>query len=219
MRSVAQDLSVAYPCEVVKFDPETQLVDVRVDFSHVLNLDVLQQVKGFQAQSIDDKAGISQVALEPDIMVNILVSFEGQGRKNGGYITFPIAEGDKGYVTVFDRSVDRWMSAGQGGDPAFSHTHNRIDGVFKPVRDISRAIPNFDGAAAVIEHACIKLGMDATEAAVLGDILNEYIDDLKFYLDAHTHPAPGGATSAPTNPSPTIPDFLSDQVKISKGPQ
>lgn len=206
VRKTKLEVNVAYPCEVTKFDPTTQLVEVRVDFSHVL--------------SNDD----SEVTLEPEILVNMLVSFEGQARVGGGYLTFPIAAGDKGYVTVFDRSVERWTTRGEGGDPQFRHTHSRVDGVFKPVRDVSRAIPNFDGAAAVLEHSCIKLGMGADEAAVLGDILRSYLGDLKSYIDLHIHMAPSGVTGPPIAldppnppapaPSPLIPNFLSGKVKI-----
>jgi hypothetical protein len=58
----------------------------------------------------------------------------------------------------------------------------------------------------------------ATEPAVLGDTLNEYLKSaragLKVWLDTHTHPAPGGATSAPTTRSPDVPDVRAQKVVV-----
>jgi len=201
VRKTKLELNVAYPCEVTAFDPTTQLVNVVVDFSHVLSSDDVEQ------------------PLEPETLENILVSFEGQARPSGGYLTFPIAAGDKGYVTVFDRSVDRWIDTGIGGDPQLRHTHSRIDGVFKPLRDLTRSIPSFDEAAAVLEHSCIKLGMGATEAAVLGDIMKAWADSFVTWASTHTHtyspgPSPPAPTTPPLSSPPSTTSFLSSKVKI-----
>ena len=200
VRKTKLETYVAYPCTVTKFDATTQTVEVEVAFSHVLANEA------------------SEDTLPAETIPNISVAFEGEGRTDGGYLTFPITPGDKGYVVVFDRSIDRWRQRGEGGDPLLRRAHNRIDGVFRPgLRDLSRVLANFDATAAVIEHTCIKLGADANEAAVLGDTLKTFIDSFRGWAAAHTHPAPGGATSAPTTLPPTVPDFLSDKVKIDAG--
>ena len=149
LRSNSLDISVAFPGTVKKFDSVTNLLDVEVDFSDVLQLDMGEQV------------------LTANILTNILLSNPGEGKSGGGYLTFPVNVGDKGHVTVFDRSVDRWIERGEGGDPQFRHTHNRIDGVFTPgLRDKSRAIGvDYDQTAAVLEHDSVKLGALAVLAA------------------------------------------------------
>lgn len=141
--------STAFPATVKSFDSITNLLDVEADFSDVLQLDMGEEV------------------LDANILTNILLSIPGQGSSGGGYLSFPVNVGDKGHVTVFDRSVDRWIERGEGGDPQFRHTHNRIDGVFTPgLRDKSRAIgPTYDSTAAVLEHDSIKLGALAVLAA------------------------------------------------------
>lgn len=152
IRSNNLEKSVAYPATVTGFDLETNLLEVEADFSDVLQLDEGVRV------------------LDANILPNILLSVPGSS--SGGYLTFPITVGDKGFVTVFDRSVDRWIERGEGGDPQFNHTHSRIDGVFIPnLRDKSRAIGfDYDQTAAVLESDIIKLGVNAVQAAArVGD--------------------------------------------------
>jgi hypothetical protein len=64
---------------------------------------------------------------------------------------------------------------------------------------------------------------DADKSYVRGEDLKRYLDDLKKWLDQHTHKDvyPGTGTSGPPaagitgtqNPSPNIPDILSDRIK------
>ncbi len=198
-RKTRLETNVAYPCTVKSFDATSQLVTVTVDFADVLGNDS------------------GELVLEPDEIPNLLLSTPGQGDASGGYLTFPVQPGNKGHVTVFDRSIDRWRARGEAGDPRLRHTHNRIDGVFTPgLRDKSRAIPNFDQAAAVLEHTMIKLGANATEAAVLGDTLTNWMGQVTQFLATHVHPGvmPGGASTSPVNAAPTQPVVTSTKVKV-----
>jgi len=206
-RSIELGLSVSFVATVTKFDDTTQLLEVTPDFYDVIRT--------------DDNVSVQ----DPFPFPNLLISFEGQGRVGGGYLSFPVSPGDKGYVTVSDRSLDLWIEDGKGRDPGLNHTHQRIDGIFKPIRDKTRAIPNFDQTAAVLEHMCIKLGANATEAAVLGDTMRAWADNLVSWAGTHTHLVPGvtvgmGSTTSntPTNPPPSTTNFLSDKVKIDRGP-
>ena len=203
-RRSAMEISVAYPAEVVSFDPDTQLASVRCDFSHVFRDDGGEQV------------------LSPEVLPNIMVAFEGatplpQFEWEGGYLSFPVPRGSKGWVTVFDRSVERWTSTGDGGDPGSARAHARIDGVFKPgLRDVTRAIPNFDNFAAVLESQLIKIGAGATEAAVLGSTMRQWAIELTNFITAHTHSGvqPGAGVSGTSGLAPTVPNFLSTKVRI-----
>ena len=188
--------SVAYPCSIVSFDATNQLAEVEVAFA-----DVVQNDDGDRA-------------LAPMRVPNILVAFEGQSESGGGFLTFPVLPGQRGYVTVFDRSIDRWRLRGEAGDPTMRHTHQRIDGVYKSgLRDKSRTIPNFDQTAAVLEHTMIKLGASAAEAAVLGTTMKAWADSFVAWGTTHVHPFIGlpsggtGSTSVPLNSAPTTTNF------------
>lgn len=161
------DMSVAFPGTVTDFDTVTNLLHVEIDFSDILQLSIGEQI------------------LDAKVLPNILLSIPGEGKSGGGYLTFPVSIGDKGHVTVFDRSVDRWIERGEGGDPEFRHTHNRIDGVFTPgLRDKSRAIGvDYDQSAAVLEHDLIRLGKNsALGAARKTDTTSADVDMLVWIL-------------------------------------
>lgn len=198
-RKVKLETNVAYPCTVKSFDSTSQLVTVTVDFADILADDAFE------------------TELPVDEIPNLLVSFPGQGDSSGGYLTFPVLPGHKGHVTVFDRSIDRWRARGEAGDPRLRHTHNRIDGVFTPgLRDKSRAIQSFDQVAAVLEHTMIKLGADATEAAVLGNTLTQWMGQVTQFLATHVHPGvqPGAGSTGPVGAAPTQPTVTSTKVFI-----
>ena len=198
MRATKLEIGVAFPCTVKSFNPETQLVDVEGDF-----LTVLQNIAGVQVQ-------------DPEVLPHMLVAFEGQGRLDGGYLTFPIQPGDKGYITVTDRSLENWIQDGLPRDPEYRHTHSKIDGIFKPLRDISRAIPSFDSVAAVLESTFIKLGANATEAAAFGTALQSWANAITTTYNLHTHLDPlSGSTGVPSDLFPTpVPTLASTKVKV-----
>lgn len=218
-RSLMLDLSVAFPATVSEVQDGGAKVKIIPDLS-----DAIYSDEGvFNVDSLEI----------PDIPVYN----PGEGKSDGGYLRFPVSVGDKGMVIVSDRSLDGWYEGGIPNVPQAAHTHKRIDGVFWPgLRDRSRVQANLDQSAAVLQHACIKLGESATEAAVLGDLLNTFVTNVKSWLDTHAHPInpatvfavvplPTGAVLAPVQgttdppavPSPVVTDFLSNQVKIGDG--
>ncbi len=218
-RSLMLDLSVAFPATVSELQDGGAKVKIIPDLK-----DAIYSDEGvFNVDSLEI----------PDIPVYN----PGEGKSDGGYLRFPVSVGDKGMVIVSDRSLDGWYEGGVPNVPQAAHTHKRIDGVFWPgLRDRSRVQANLDQSACVLQHECLKLGEGATEAAVLGDVLNTFITNLKIWADTHTHvlsplsvfavvPLPTGAVLAPvegtSNPaaptSPVVTDFLSNQVKIGNG--
>lgn len=70
----------------------------------------------------------------------------------------------------------------------------------------------------------VKLGgTDALEPAVLGDTLDRFLNQVKTWLDSHTHiltiaamaGAGGTGTAAPPTPSsPSVPDIKADEVEL-----
>ena len=205
-RDLSLELSVCFPATVSQVLDSGARVKVVPDHKPVLFTDDGEQV--LEALEIPD----------------IPVWTYGQGATGGGYLQFPVRIGDKGWVHVSDRSLDGWYENGLSAPAAGYHTHSPIDGHFVPgARDKTRALAQ-DDFAAVLEHTLIKIGVDAAEAAVLGDTLDAYLNSLKLHIDGHVHLATGqpALTSPPVqklapgtpDPSPTVPDILSDKVKI-----
>lgn len=65
--------------------------------------------------------------------------------------------------------------------------------------------------------ALLKLGLEATEAAVLGDELFAYLESVVLWADTHTHTSsiPGSPTSPPNAPAPPVlPTILSETVTV-----
>jgi len=60
----------------------------------------------------------------------------------------------------------------------------------------------------------VLIGEGATESMVHGDVLDTYIDNVKTWLDGLVLPVAGASAGPPEEPSPTVPDFLSDDNKV-----
>jgi len=58
----------------------------------------------------------------------------------------------------------------------------------------------------------INLGTAPSFAFVLGEVLKQYLDNLKTWLDAHTHPTGVGPSGPPSTPSSPVPDILSKVI-------
>lgn len=227
------------PESALSFDTKnSKLADLVRAASRDLSLEMSVCFPATVSEVLDDGARVKVVPdIKPSLFTDdgeqVLESLEipdipvwtyGQGRKGGGYLQFPVQVGDKGWVHVSDRSLDGWHENGLPAPAAGYHTHNPIDGHFVPgARDKTRALAQ-DNFAAVLEHTLIKIGVDAAEAAVLGDTLDAYLDSLKLHIDTHVHLATGAPgittppvkSSAPTvpDPAPTVPNILSTKVKI-----
>ena len=145
-RGTMLDLRVFFPATVSEILDNGARVNVTADIK-----DVLATERG-------------ELDVEPIEIPALPVWSAGQGRIGGGYLQFPIAIGDKGWVMVNDRSIDGWYTNGLPAKPSAHHTHNMVDGVFMPgARDSTRALAG-DQLSAVLEHSLIKIG----EGAALG---------------------------------------------------
>lgn len=211
-RATELGLEVSFPCTVEAFDPDAMKVDITRDF-------IRDRYTG--APYDTDRT----TPVESLTMKGVRIHHDGEGRPGGGYLTFPIKVGDKGRFVIQDRYTGTWGSTGTPAVPALKHTHKAPDGFFIPgLRDDSRKIPSFDNVAAVLEATMIKLGANATEAAVLGVTMKAWADSLVSWATAHTHTyvtSPGvltltsnPATLVIPDPAPITTDFLSTKVKI-----
>jgi hypothetical protein len=195
-RDLSLELSVCFPATVSEVLDNGARVKVVPDHKPVLFTDDGEQV------------------LEPLEIPDIPVWTYGQGEVDGGYLQFPVRVGAKGWVHVSDRSLDGWYENGLSAPAAGYHTHSPIDGHFVPgARDKTRALAQ-DDFAAVLEHTLIKIGVDAVQAAVLGDTMRAWAESLTAWATTHVHPVSGAATGVPAVPPPDVPSFLSTKVKI-----
>ncbi len=108
-------VNVQLPATVVRYDPVTQQVEVKI-------------VPCFRRK--DATQGNAVVCYDPPPIPNIPVAFPGAG---GISITWPLAVGDIGLLTICDRSIDEWKStAADRTTPEDPRRHNLADGVFIP---------------------------------------------------------------------------------------
>lgn len=66
---------------------------------------------------------------ELPLLAGVPVIFPGGG---GAGITWPIAKGDTGLLVFCSRSIERWLAAGDTGDPQSERHHHVGDAVFIP---------------------------------------------------------------------------------------
>lgn len=176
------DLHVALPARVERYDSARQAVSVKP----------LIRTAVPDAQLEDDE----QRAVESLPVINgVPVVFPGAGPYS---ITFPIAKGDTGLLIFSEASLDKWKSDGREVDPLDDRRHSLSDAVFIPgLRALGgKAAPPVpaDGVAAaamVLRGAEIQAG--GTKELVTRDEFRDFVDN---YYKVHTHPAPGGTTSA-----------------------
>lgn len=154
LRNLRLSLRTHTMATVTAYNPATQRATVLVDIlSVVKNLDVPPTRTNPAPSTVQD----------PVTLANIPVAWP---RTSTGYITFPLAPGDKGELHVQDRSLEAWLSLGQATDPVAAWTHNLADSVFHPAifSDADPITPPTDPTATVVEgDALVKIGRNAVE--------------------------------------------------------
>lgn len=167
-------LRVALPGRVVAYDKDTQRADIQPDI---------------QDGYLDEDAQRQAVALP--VITDVPVQFLGAGPFR---ITFPIRKGDQVLLIFSSSSLSRWKAAGGGlVDPGNDQRHTLEDAIAIP-GCYAKPPTEAPDDAIVIHGDDVRLGgPDADDPVVRKSDLDAVIDE---YV-AHTHPAPGGATSAP----------------------
>lgn len=149
--------------------------------------------------------------------------------RGGGFLVWvPVQVGDSVLLVFSDLSTDTWRSGnGSPVPPGWVGKHT-TDSPFalpcvapdasflsSPGADPGKLIIGKDGATAQIKISAsdIELGGIA-DAVGLASKINAAVTTIVNAFNTHTHPAPGGATSAPTVPiSPAPPSVASTIVK------
>lgn len=181
--SIKGSMATAIPATVLTYDPTTQTATCKPTVSgrwHIPETDTL-------------------IPVPLPTVANVPVIFGG--------ITWPLQPGDTVLLVICDRSLDEWKATGQPETvPLDIRRFDLTDAVAIPgLRPSTNPIQasGWHATAKVIEAADLRLGSSAASSPVaLATLLSSFFSSLKTWLDTHTHPAPGGATSAPTTPSP-----------------
>ena len=103
-----RQLRVSMPCEVVRYNPKRQMVDVRI------------------VQPEIDLAGNN---IPMPVITNIPVSFV---RCGNSHITHPINKGDTGFIVFADRDISSWVETNNRSVVDSARTHSMQDSYFVP---------------------------------------------------------------------------------------
>ena len=103
-----RQLRVSMPCEVVRYNSNRQMVDVRI------------------VQPEIDLAGNN---IPMPVITNIPVSFV---RCGNSHITHPINKGDTGFIVFADRDISSWVETNNTSVVDSARTHSMQDSYFVP---------------------------------------------------------------------------------------
>ena len=172
-----ENLHVAIPGRVESYDSTKQRATVQpaIKRAHI------------------DEAGNRVVEALPPIP-DVPVVFPG----GGGYrLTFPIQRGDGVLLVFSEASMDKWLAKGGVVDPVDDRRHDLTDAIAVPgLRSFATPLTDVptDGISLGVDAGGLELRITGSEIRAGGT--ERLVTKAEF--DTHTHPAPGGATSAPT---------------------
>jgi len=178
---------VAMPARIENYDATEQTVDVQP---------LIKRIVG---------SGSARQARSLPVVPRVPVAFP---RGGGFFVSFPIQVGDTVLLIVADRSIDTWFTRGGEVEPLDQRTHNVADAIAIPgIADSTAPIGDVDTADMVLgrdggshvrvtSDGEVRLGRRATEPVALASKVESELGNLIDWCKTHTHPAPGGATSA-----------------------
>jgi hypothetical protein len=194
IRNELVNVHTALPGKVVAYDAAKQTADVKPLVKRVM---------------FTEEGGRGK-AEELPIVPNVPVQFP----RGGGYvITVPLVAGDFVWLMFSEAGTGEVRATGQDSEPLDVRRHTLSypvaipGGVPEPAPLVDAASSNHmimgkDGAAAQVHVTAteIRLGASASDFVALASLVDARIAAIRTDYNAHTHPAPGGATSAPTAP-------------------
>ena len=197
------DLHTGLPAKVISFDPDKGTC----------------VVQPLLLRFIIDENGDEQEERLPQIS-NVPVRYPGGG---GWFLIFPLKPDNIVFLSFIERSIDTWMEADAGADvdPVHTRKHDLSDAICipsmrprtKPIKDLASLGDNcrlgFEGGDPAIvlkPDGTIEIGEGATEALVLGGVLNTN-------LSAITVPTAFGPSGTPINAG-SFGDHLSEKGKV-----
>lgn len=148
------DVHTGQPAVVTSYDADAKTVDVLPQLARIL----------------DDDNDEKVVEAMPQIF-NVPVKFPGTG---SFVITWPIEEGDTGWIDFAERNIGQWQETGEGGDPGDLGMHELSGASFYPgLRHSGNVGGDTDASAMVIGAPQLKLGSSsAAHPMLFGDTYN-----------------------------------------------
>jgi hypothetical protein len=175
------DVWTALPGIVQSYDPRTNTASVQ------------PAVK----RRLEDEDG-DPVHEQIPVLPSVPVVWPGGG---GFELRFPLAKGDS-VLLVFSQWADgAWRETGQVSEPVDVTKHGPS---YAKAFAMSRAASYPSADPQLIAPSPFVVGdLAAAKLLAVAEKVDQNLNSLKTWLDAHTHPAPGGATSPPAAPSPS----------------
>lgn len=188
VRAELAEVYTAIPGRVERYDAATQVADVRPQIKIVLE---------------DEGGGKTTEALP--LLQNVPVLFQSAGPYS---ITFPVEVGSTGLLVFAMHSIGEWRKRGALSDPGDRRLHSVTGATFYPgLRATPSPIVDGNDDALTIAGPKIRLGsVGATNPAVL-------FDELKAWLETHTHPTGVGPSGTPIQ-SATLDTIASSKVSL-----
>lgn len=174
-------LRVSLPGRVERFDPATQLADVKPLLHEVYELDT----------------GDTETSSLP-VITNVPVYSPG-GQDFS--LTMPVKAGDSCWLFFSDRSLDLWNENGGEQDPVDPRRHDLTDAIcIVGVRPKATALSEYDadaiqmgkigGVRVRVKSAAVHLGVDhnedATDSVALASLVKNELEALKQKLESLT---------------------------------
>lgn len=201
------DVHVALPARVEKVDLQAGTVDV----------------KPLARKPITVEGEVVGEALP--VLRSVPIWFPGAG---GFRVTFPIAPGDVCLVVFGDYALDTFRASGGEAEPVAVRSHHLADGLaifglpprgraWKDAHAENMTIGKEGGPLAHFTAAEIQLGGSTDlEAAVLGDVLQQWLFDVWGWLSTLVLPGAMGPAGPPAVAPPGVPDVTSAVVKVKR---
>lgn len=189
LESNGRKMHTGLPGRVESFDPDKQVVDVQ---------------PLVQAYLPNEDGSMTAVTLP--VLSSIPVQFLGGGGFRG---TFPLAQGDTGWISFSEASLDAWQAKGGLIDPADDRRFHVSDAVFlpglhaddKPWKNVNSSDATWgkdDGSQVVATSDGLELGgnvndrptdMVALASLVKSELssLREAVNDFVTAFNGHTH--------------------------------
>ncbi len=173
---------------------------------------VLPAIRG----TVPDDDGIFQPEDLPPIQ-NVKVIWPKCGKIS---ITGTLQAGDEVELVFNTRANTEWRRTGQVSTPIDERYHGLGYPVAYPTdtsdvtdsTDTDESIGRPGGLRLHFKDSTIEVGNGTNFAALANKVLTE-LNSIKSAFDTHTHPAPGGTTSAPTAPMPSPGSVASSNLK------
>jgi len=180
------DISARINCltigTVISFDSTKQTAVISVNFQ--------KTIKGINpTQNIGE---VSDVIINYPTLVNVPVVFMNGG---GGYLTFPVSEGDTCILLFCDRDMDIWFATGQIAPPNSERVHDINDAIaIIGIKNLQQSLGGYDTANIKLGTPSAYVTVPLTNTGIIHevDVTGERLNQAGFLQPYAGASAPSG---------------------------